>query len=159
MSWTKRDFILQAFNELGMSDYLFDISPEELNFAGVQLDAMIANWNQKGIRIGYPIASSPSSLDIDVDTNAPDVANEAIYKNLAMRIAPSYGKAVSNETKISASDAFSTLSSKYSYPVPMQFPSTLPAGAGNKPWITTLNPFIQPPVDSLVLGKDHILKL
>jgi hypothetical protein len=39
-------------------------------------------------------------------------------------------------------------------PVQQQLPSTMPAGAGNKPWRVYDNPFIRPPVDPVLAGQD-----
>ena len=57
MSWTKRQFINAALEEIGLASYVFDIQPEELESALRRLDAMMADWNAKGIRIGYPLSS------------------------------------------------------------------------------------------------------
>jgi hypothetical protein len=35
-----------------------------------------------------------------------------------------------------------------------QLPSTMPAGAGNKPWRNYDNPFLQRPVDPVLAGQD-----
>ena len=55
MAYTKRDIVNQAFGEIGMADYVFDLQPQQLDSALRQLDMMMATWNGKGIRIGYPI--------------------------------------------------------------------------------------------------------
>lgn len=98
MGWTKRQFITQAFEEIGLAAYVFDLTTEQLQSALRRMDAMVAGWNSNGIRIGYPLPSSPQDSDIDVDTGVPDFANEAIYLGLAVRLAPSFGKTVAPET-------------------------------------------------------------
>jgi hypothetical protein len=54
MGYTKRQFISAAFEEIGLASYVFDLQPEQLQSALRRLDAMMADWNAKGIRLGYP---------------------------------------------------------------------------------------------------------
>mgnify|MGYP003525752305 CR=1 FL=1 len=55
MGWTKRQFVTQAFEEIGLAAYVFDLTPEQLQSALRRLDSMMASWNAKGIRLGYQI--------------------------------------------------------------------------------------------------------
>lgn len=154
MGWTKRQFVTQAFEEIGLAAYVFDLTPDQLQSALNRLDSMIASWNAKGIRLGYPVSSDPDSSSLDVETNVPDSANEAIYTNLGVRLAPGFGKTVSLETKASAKAAYDTLLSRAAMPPEQQFPGTMPSGAGNKPWRVYDDPFLRKPVDPLLAGED-----
>lgn len=154
MGYSKRQFVTAAFDEIGLASYVFDLQPEQLQSALNRLDAMMAEWNGKGIRLGYPLPGSPQYSDLDEPSEVPDSANEAIYTNLAIKIAPSYGKQVMMETKISAKAAYNTLLSRATLPNEMQLPGTMPAGAGNKPWRDYDNPFLQRPVDPVLAGQD-----
>lgn len=156
MSWTKRQFVNQAFEEIGLASYVFDLQPEQLQSALRRMDAMMAAWNAKGIRVGYPIPTSPENSDLDDETGVPDAANEAIYTNLAIRIAPSFGKAVSQEAKVSARAAYDVLLMRAAVPPEMQLPGSLPAGAGNKPWRYD-DEYIKDPSDPLMAGADSVL--
>ena len=153
MSWTKRQFVTQAFEELGLAAYVFDLYPEQMESAMKRLDAMMATWNAKGIRLGYPIPGSPENGSLSDETSVPDAANEAIFLNLAVRLAPSFGKTVSPDTKLNAKSAYDNLLSLAAAPVEMQLPGTLPLGAGNKPWGIN-RPFVTPPIDPLLVGQD-----
>lgn len=153
MSWTKRQFVTQAFEEIGLAAYVFDLQPEQLQAALRRLDAMMARWNAVGVRLGYPIPSSPENSDLDEETNVPDSANEAIYTNLAIKIAPTVGKAVSSETKASAKMAYDTLVMISAIPPEMQLPGDMPSGAGNKPWRFD-ETFLPDPTDPLLAGND-----
>ena len=159
MSWTKKEFIEAAFDELVLADYVFDLSPEDLQSVLKKLDAMMATWNGLGIRIGYPLPSSPSTSDIDQLTNVPDSANEAIYTNLAIRVGPSFGKVVAVETKVTAQRGFNLLLSRSAQPPEMQYPGTLPAGAGNIWGRVMWSPFVNPPINRLTAGPDSFLNL
>lgn len=140
--------------EVGLASYFYDLTPDELQAACRRLDAMMADWNGRGIRLGYPLPGSPEATALDVETAVPDSANMAIICNLAVQIAPAYGKQVMPETKATARQGLTTLMARATQPREMQFPSTLPAGAGNKPWRTTMDPFLSPPVDPILAGDD-----
>jgi hypothetical protein len=154
MSWTKRQFVEQAFEEVGYASYTFDLTPEQLESAMRRLDAMMATWNGKGIRLGYPIPTSPENSSLDQATEVPDSANEAIYTNLAVRLAPSIGKVASVELKATAREGYRVLLNRATATPPtQQLPGTMPSGAGNKPWRND-NPFLDAPDDPIETGGD-----
>lgn len=129
MSKTKRELILSAFSELNLADYEFDLTPEELQTALSQLDDMMAEWEIRKIDLSYNL-STPSSLDSY--SNIPSSANQAVYTNLAKRIAPGQGKVLSQETKNAASQGFKMLQLRASTPIQMKLGPNVPSGAGNK---------------------------
>jgi hypothetical protein len=153
MGYSKRQFISAAFEEIGMAEYVFDLQPEQLQSALNRLDAMLAEWNAKGLRLGYSLPSSPQDSDLDEPTFTPDSAWEAIITNLAIRIAPGYGKAVSPDTKVTAKAAYNTLLQRAAFPLEQQLPETMPTGQGNKPWRWD-NPFVPRPIDPVDAGPD-----
>ena len=116
MSYTKRQFVEAAFEEIGLAAYTFDLSPQQIEAAMRRLDTMMAEWNAKGIRLSYPLPGSPQDSDLDAETTVPDSANEAIITNLGIRIAPSYGKPVIAETKVAAHMEYNTLPSRQTTP-------------------------------------------
>lgn len=152
MAYTCRQFIEDAFIEAGLASYIFDLQPEQWQAAQRRLDAMMADWNGKGIRLGYPIASEPGSGDLNAVTNVPDSANEAVITNLAIRIAPMFGKQISIETKATARESYNTILARAAMPSEMQMPENMPAGAGNRSF--SENNFLVPPFDPLLAGQD-----
>jgi len=158
MGWTKRQFVVQAFEEIGLASYVFDLTPDQLQSALWKLDAMMAEWNSMGIRLGYPLPGSPQYSDLDAQTSVPDMANSAIYSSLGIRIAPSYGKMISPDTKSMAKNAYNALLKAFSAPIEMQLPGTMPSGAGNKPWRDYDNPYVRRPVDPVLAGEDGPLE-
>lgn len=154
MSYTKRQFVTAAFEEIGLASYVFDLQPQDLQTALRRLDAMMAEWNAKGIRLGYPIPSNPQQSDLDEETFVPDSANEAVITNLGIRIGPGFGKSVSMDTKVIAKQGYNTLLSRAAIPPVQQLPSTMPSGQGNKPWRVYDDPFIRPPIDPATAGPD-----
>ena len=111
MSWTKREIIKQAFTETGLASYAFDLSAEEMQDAMRILDAMMGVWISRGIVFDpvYPIPATIADGDLDSDTNAPADAIEPMYLNLAVRIAPGFGKGVLPDTKVAALNGYNTL--------------------------------------------------
>jgi len=152
MSWTKGQIVAAAFEELGLAEYVFDLQPEEVQTGLRKLDAMMAQWNSKGIRIGYVQTADPADVDSATDSGIADSANEAVYTNLALRLAGGFGKTVPTTTAAMAKDGYDTLLAvAMSNPQQMQFPSTLPSGAGNK-W--TRRNFVIPPDVLVAPGPD-----
>lgn len=148
MSWTKRQFVEAAFEEIGISGYNFDVSPEMQQVALKRLDAMMASWNARGVRTSYPIPSNPTTSDLDENSTVPDSANEAIFKNLAIRIAPVFGRQISPDLKQAAQYAFNAMMSKLAEIPEMQFNQTIPAGQGNK-WRRNYSPMLLRAEDQL----------
>ena len=159
MGYSKRQFVTGAFEEIGLASYVFDLQPQDLETALRRLDAMMAEWNAKGIRLGYPLPGSPESSDLDAESGVPDSANEAIITNLAMRLAPGFGKTLNALTASTAKQGYNTLLSRAAMPAQMQFPASLPSGAGWKSWRDYGDPFVRPPVDRVAVGGDGDLIL
>ena len=157
MSFTKRQFVEQAMAEIGMATNIFDLQADDLLRGCQRLDTMMASWNGQGIRLGYP-QSNPNDVDPDTDTGIPDWANEAVIANLAIVLAPAFGRTPMPETRVAATRGMNAMRTQTAIPPLMQFPQTLPVGSGNKPWRNTNNPFFQP-VDEIEVGPDGTLDL
>lgn len=157
MSWTKQQLIEDAFAELGLPVTTFNVGPDQLERALRRLDTMLATWNGKGIRLGYAMSSSPDGSNLTDESGIPDTAYETVIASLAIRLAPGRGKTVSQDTRNTARDGYEGLLALAAYPPQQQLPSTLPRGAGNKPWRHN-RPFMPIPVDPLVAeqGSDQI---
>jgi hypothetical protein len=157
VGWTRRQFINAAMTEIGLAEYDFDIQPEQYQTAQRRLDAMLLTWNGRGLRLGPNIAASIDGSQLDVDVGLPDIANEAVILNLAVALAPSFGKTVSPDTKTGARFALNTVFARFAKPIEQQLPSTLPLGAGNKYWIFG-NPFAAQPDEPLTANTDSVLE-
>ena len=132
MGYTKRQIIEQAFEEMGLASYVFDLTADQLESALRRLDLMVASWYLKNIRIGYPLPISPENSNIDQEVDTPMQANEALVLNLAVRLAPSYGKSLSPDTKANAKLTYDQLLIQAAAPIQLQYDKTLPLGAGYK---------------------------
>ena len=146
MAWTKGDLVNAAFGELALvSGPGFDVTPEETARALLRLDAMVATWAAKGVRIGYAFPASPQGSKATDASGIPDAAAETVFLNLAKRLAPSFGKALSPQTLTAAREGYDTLLWSAARPPEQQLPNTQPRGAGNKPWRTANRPFLPRP--------------
>ena len=155
MGYSKRQFVESALEEIGLASYVFDLSPQQVESAVRRLDAQMASWNALGIRVGYPLPSSPQDTGLDDETNVPDAAYEAIITNLGIKLAPSYGKTVSPDTKATAKRTYDTLLSRAAMPMEMQLPASMPRGAGAKAYD---DPFVDNPTEPILAGRDGQLE-
>jgi hypothetical protein len=130
--WTKKQIIEQAFEEIGLASYIFDITADQLESALRRLDLMVASWQARNIQIGYPLPASPGNSNIDEEIQTSLNNNEALVLNLAVRLAPAYGKSVSPDTKATAKLLYDQLLIEAAMPYEQQFVKTLPLGAGYK---------------------------
>lgn len=100
MSWSKRQLVESAYEEIGLASYVFDLNPEQLQSVVKRLDAMMATWAGKGILVGFPVSTNPDDTTLAQDTGIPDYAAEPIYTNLALRLAPTIGKVVYSSIQV-----------------------------------------------------------
>lgn len=155
MGWSKRQYVERALTEIGLSDVVYNLTPGDLQNAVDRLDAMMASWEVRGIRVSYPMSGTPEGADLDAVTGVPEAANVAIIANLAKQLAPSYGKTVAAETIATARKSLADLQTFTSRKPLMQFPSTLPRGAGQRVWQTGYaNPFFPSPSPTVDAGPD-----
>lgn len=133
MGWTKGDIVREAYSELALAGYVFDLSPNELERGARKLDVMMAYFDSKGIRVGYALASGPQTTDLDGESGIPLTAIEPVVVNLACRLAPGEGKTLPLDLTARAREGYQTLMIAAALPVAQQMPSTMPRGAGNKP--------------------------
>ncbi len=141
MSYTKQQIAEQAFAELVIANYEFDISPEMLSTAVARMDALVMNWAGVGINIQYPLENTDSPT-LNMNALVPMSATRALITNLACEIGPGLGKVVSPDTKAHAAESYSNMLANRLSPIPqMCVPGTMPVGAGNKPWGAISYPF------------------
>lgn len=156
MPWLKKDLVSKAFEENSLAGFNFDIDPDEMQATCVTLDAMMAEWDGRGIKVGYPLVDGPDGSDLEAPTGLPAYAVAPVYMNLAKRMAASNGKALSNPQLEIAKQGFDLLLSKAAMPGPTQYPNTLPMGSGNKRWQRQVtHPFFPTPDTSPLQVDDN----
>jgi hypothetical protein len=132
MSWSKQDLVTKAFGQIGLN-YTFDVQPEEIQDGLSTMDAMMADWNAEGIRLGYAM-SSTMIVDGSVDSGLPDTCYIAVFTNLAMILASGLGRQVSQTLTTTAKRTYNNLLAKAASAPPVRLPCNMPAGAGHKGW-------------------------
>ena len=121
---------------------------------------MMATWNKRGIRLGYPLPSSPNESDLDQKIDIPDNAFEAMYLNLAVRISSGFGKQLAPQTRIEATRTYlELLSDSMDLPEQALDYRSAPSGAGNKSWSFRGSPFLAKAKEPLTTGSDDILEI
>ena len=131
MATTKREIVEQAYGELALQGYVFDLSPEEWLDALKRLDRMMAAWDMV-IALGYNLPANPNDTSDTDDSGLPDWAVDPVATNLAVRLAPGNGKNLSQDTRIAAKNGYNMLLTRTAQIPSTQYPDNLPMGAGNK---------------------------
>jgi hypothetical protein len=134
VSYTKRYVVTEAYAELALAGYVFDLTPDELLWASGRLDMLMGTWLESGIDLGYPVPTGPA-LDLDEGTNLEPWAIEPAMLALAVRIAAAKGKQLAPSTLAAAKSAYDRMAVRFALPdVAVPYQDTLPVGAGDKPW-------------------------
>jgi hypothetical protein len=134
MGWTKQQLIEQAFGELALAGYVFDLDADTLESALRNLDTMMAEWSGLGISIGYLLPATPDDSNIGDDAGIPNESVRAVYSNLAVQLAAGRGKALTPQTMATAQRGYNTLLGAAVSPTSGQCSGLPRIGAGNKPW-------------------------
>lgn len=124
---TKKDIITQAFDNIGLSSYDFDMDAGQYQSALDKLDTMIGQWHGRNMDLRYVLPT----VSIDEESGLETWAEEAVILNLALRIAPSFGKQLQIETKQFAKQAYTTLLNN-TLKIKEVDTSDLPIGSGYK---------------------------
>lgn len=141
MSWTKKQLLDAAFNEIGLINYTYDLEPEDIQSAIVTMDSMVAEWN---MALSYNLSDNPSASNVNQASGLPIYAPSAVYLNLAIALCPRYGKIASRELVVNAARALSAVKTKTATIPTRKFDKTLPVGQGNKPYIGAVPEFFEP---------------
>ena len=155
--YTKRAVVEQAYAELALAGWVWDLQPEEIQWAIQRLDMMVSRWTFKGVMIGYPGSTDPTGSDPDTELPVQDYAIEPLVMNLAVNIAAGKGKALPQHTMASAMQGYNDLVAEgvanrtYS----QRRPYYMPIGAGNKPQRYLQGPFVPPNTDDPLPVADN----
>lgn len=130
-SYTKGDLVIQALGQIGIANYVFDTEAEEDQAALRLLDDMLADWQDGLLPLGYnqPEASG-GSLPADASGLSKSITGTVIA-NLAVHLAPSYGKTPSPFLLRRAAMGRSRVFTKYRIEAEIPMSSRTPMGAGN----------------------------
>jgi broad specificity polyphosphatase/5'/3'-nucleotidase SurE len=119
---TRQQLVESAFAEIGMASHTYDLAPDMLLAAHEKLDDMATEWLGSGINIGFNLGADPSD-----EAGVASRWHSAVYTNLAIRLASSYGKEPSIDLRLIASNSFQRLLIEAVAPVAgRQLPGNVP---------------------------------
>lgn len=133
----KRNLIELAFEECGSAGYEFERTPDEINSALRELNAMMYEWPFN--LLGYEQAAYGTG-DPANPSGIPNDAISAVAKMLALRICPKMGATQSPESKAALSRSMLLLQSQYATIPSLSLGNDTVSGAGNR-WRSAV-PFI-----------------
>lgn len=131
MATTKSDIVASALNKLAVTGFDYEIDPEELKAGVVALEYLMADWDARGIKIGYRFAADPETANISDPCGLPDIGYRAVVYQLAIDLADTYGKQVTQSIAAGANSAMTSLLSAIQFIPEMQYPNRMPRGSGN----------------------------
>jgi hypothetical protein len=133
----KRRIIEMAFGKLTLAGYEFGRTPEEINDAMSELDAMMLEWPFSGL--GY-VGSTYATGGAEEQSGIPDDTLAAVATQLALRIAPNMGKSLPPEAQGAIAKSYALLQAKVATIPVMPMEHNTVRGAGHR---TGFGPFIQ----------------
>jgi hypothetical protein len=141
---TKRQLVSMAYEEVALSGYEFDVTPEEL-FSGLRsMDAAMAMDAAQGIRLNYNFPASFGGGDLGDVSGIPDAAIEYASLRLAKALCSKMGKTLSQDGRARLSQATAMVRAFTAVVPQMPWAYGTPKGAGNAMW-NGWSPFLPSP--------------
>lgn len=131
MAILKSDLVKQALAKLAITGFDTEVNPEEIRAGVITLEELMAAWDASGIQIGYAFAPEAEAALAEAPSNVPDIARKAIINQLAIELAPQYGKEPSQLIYMSAASGMSSLLNAIAYIPEMNYGRRMPRGSGN----------------------------
>ncbi len=142
---TKCDLVSMAYEEVALSGYEFDVTPEEM-FSGLRsLDAAMAADQAQSIRLNYNAPALFGQGDLEDYSGIPDAAIEYAALRLAKAICSKMGKTLSQDAKARLVQATAAVRTLTACVPTMPYGYGVPKGAGNRMW-NGWSPFLPNPV-------------
>lgn len=143
----KQTIIEMAFEELTISGFEFDITPDEVAKALRRLNVLMAELPVIGYN--FPLEEDGSAAEASglLETDV-----QAVVALLAIRLAPMIGKTLSPEFRSAANRSMSVLRAKYTKIAELDYAPLTVRGAGARSRFGTYFP---PAFDEAALGVDN----
>lgn len=141
---TKKAILDMAFERASLAGYTFDATPEERASWLRNLDALMADLETEGVRIGYNFPKVFGEGDENDAAGIPDSALRAVASALAQESAPGIGKTMSREARANFARSMAQLLAATAVIPGRILPRHTPRGAGAKPW-SVWSPFFWGP--------------
>lgn len=87
---TRATILSRAFARIGIADYVYAVAPDERADARATLDAMLSEWAESGVDLGHTPGEDDDNDAVAMTT--PVWSDQAVWSNLAVRLAPEFGK-------------------------------------------------------------------
>ncbi len=124
---TALEVINKALSLIGAKDAYNDADSVDIATGIESLNDLMMTLDADGIKLGYQKVSAQTD-----EIGVPDWALSMVKYNLAMALAPEYGKAVPASVAVIGQGALEIARSRtVEWPNP-DFPNTLPVGSGNE---------------------------
>ena len=127
MSETAGQMVKDALVEITVQDDEQDVSGTDMAIGLRYLNRMMQLLDADGLKLGYTLVDGPND-----PLTVPAGAYEGMMLNLALRLAPQFDVAASNELRMNARDAKRVMYKLGIQNRKMNFPSILPIGSGNE---------------------------
>ncbi len=122
----KGEYVSGAYEQLAIWGITADPEPQEIVKALVRLNGLMLQWENRNIFLGWNVGAE----DPNDESGLPDWAQEAVFTNLALKIAPLYGRMATTDQKQEAANAYEAIT--LNNLCNMEYPDTMPVGAGNQ---------------------------
>ncbi|TNE61197.1 MAG: hypothetical protein EP341_00840 [Sphingomonadales bacterium] len=130
---TKRQIIQLSFDQLGMGTYVYDMQTEDWTSGLMRLNALMAEWGLSDIATGFPMTDNPIAGELDDDSGLSAGLIRGVSAQLAVDLAPGYGKQISDDTKRAAAQGRRiAIANDITIPTRKIDNMSVPAGAGYK---------------------------
>jgi len=124
---TGQQLVTSALRKLGVKGADSDITGQEMLDGVEVLNDMLIGWENSGLVVmGFSPIASPSD-----NVRVPRGTEEGIKSNLAVVLAPEYEVQISQALALSADAGLNTILLITQKPLDVEYPDSLPIGAGN----------------------------
>ena len=131
---TKGEIVENAFTEIGMASYVYQLQAEDIAFGLQLLEYVILFLDSEGIELNWPLADDPFKVDPQEQVNLPPYSISGVTAQLAIDLCSGYGKSPNPATVMRAARGFNSMISVGAMPGRIALNHAVPLGSGNKYW-------------------------
>jgi hypothetical protein len=124
---TMREVVEDAFEDITVKKAETALESDELQSGIRRANDMLVQWDNIGRIVGYSPVTDP-----DVELVLEPAAIAAAKANLAIKLAPSYSKPITNVLAENARTTLDELRNANAHIGPVAYPDSLPIGSGNE---------------------------
>jgi len=131
---SKRQLVEQAFTEVSLNGWEFDITADEKDVALRRLDALMYELASRDVNLSYNFPTAMGEGSLNDALGVPDGAFFGLAIMLAKRLCPTMGKTMSTESRMALNDAQKAVYGIGQTIPAVNFANGTAWGSGNKPW-------------------------